>query len=69
VSRVFAFWLGKLTEAALAKNDEDLLLQIRDKDCVAIGVKYHQMALPICDWHSNWSITLEVHLQPGYYKH
>jgi len=38
-------------EAALAKNDEDLLLQIRDKDCDAIGVKYHQMALPICNWH------------------
>ena len=51
MSWLFALWLGKFAEAVLAKNDEDLLLQIRDKDCVAIGVKYHQMALPICNWH------------------
>ena len=31
-----------LSEAATAKNDEKILLQIQDKDCVAIEVRYHQ---------------------------
>ena len=41
-------------EAALARNDEDLLLQIRDKDCIAVEVKYHRTCyksytrLPYC---------------------
>lgn len=33
---------GLLREAATAKNDEQILLQIRNKDCVAIEVRYHQ---------------------------
>jgi len=54
VSWLFSFWLGKLTEAAPARNDEDLLLQIRDKHCVAVEVKYHRFCyvsytrLPYC---------------------
>ena len=31
----------KLTEAALARNGEDLLLQIWDKDCIAVEKKCH----------------------------
>ena len=31
---------GMLREAAVAKNDEKILLKIRDKDCVAIEVRY-----------------------------
>jgi len=42
VSWLFSFWLGKLTEAALARNNADLLVQLRDKDCDAIEVKYHR---------------------------
>ena len=33
---------GLLREAAKRKNDERILLKIRDKDCVAIEVKYHR---------------------------
>lgn len=32
---------GRLQEAAESKNDESILIHIRDKDCVAIEVKYH----------------------------
>ena len=33
---------GLLYDTAVSKEDEDILLQIRDKDCVAIEVKYHK---------------------------
>ncbi|XP_041369507.1 uncharacterized protein LOC121383502 [Gigantopelta aegis] len=33
---------GKLYEAAVKKCDESILLHIREKDCVAIEVKYHR---------------------------
>ena len=33
---------GMLREAATAKNGEKILLKIRNKDCVAIEVCYHQ---------------------------
>ena len=33
---------GKLKEAAEFKQDEDLLIEIRDRDCVALEVKYHR---------------------------
>ncbi|XP_041360288.1 uncharacterized protein LOC121376477 [Gigantopelta aegis] len=33
---------GQLREAATQKCDETILLHIRDKDCVAIEVKYHR---------------------------
>ena len=33
---------GLLREAAQRKNDERILLKIRDQDCVAIEVKYHR---------------------------
>ena len=32
---------GRLREAAEAKNDEQILLHIRGKDCVAAEVRYH----------------------------
>ena len=32
---------GRLREAAEAKNDEEILLHIRGKDCVAAEVRYH----------------------------
>ena len=32
---------GKLREAALRRNDEDLLVHIRDLDCSVIEVRYH----------------------------
>jgi hypothetical protein len=32
---------GKLHEAAMIKKDENILIHIRDKDCVAIEVCYH----------------------------
>jgi len=34
--------LGLLREAAEMKSDESILRHIRDKDCVAIEVKYHR---------------------------
>ena len=34
---------GKLREAAEMKNDENILIHIKDKDCVAIEVCYHKM--------------------------
>ena len=34
---------GKLREAALRRNDEDLLVHIRDLDCSVIEVRYHDM--------------------------
>ena len=33
---------GKLREAATKKNDQQILIHILDKDCVAIEVKYHK---------------------------
>ena len=33
---------GRLREAATTKGDESILLQIADKDCVALEVKYHK---------------------------
>ena len=33
---------GLLRRAAELKNDEKILVQIRDKDCVAIEVRYHK---------------------------
>ena len=33
---------GLLREAATVKRDEMILLQIRDKDCVALEVRYHK---------------------------
>ena len=33
---------GRLREAATRKGDESILLQIADKDCVALEVKYHR---------------------------
>ena len=36
------FSLGKLFNAAEAKGDEHILMHIRDRDCVAIEVKYHR---------------------------
>lgn len=33
---------GLLYDTAVSKNDEEILLQIRDKDCVAIEVVYHK---------------------------
>ena len=33
---------GLLYDTAVSKEDEDILLQIRDKDCVAIEVKYYK---------------------------
>ena len=32
---------GRLRETAESKNDESIVIHIRDKDCVAIEVKYH----------------------------
>ena len=32
---------GKFREAALRRNDEDLLVHIRDLDCSVIEVRYH----------------------------
>eukprot|EP00795_Rhopilema_esculentum_P003902 gene3902-15218_t len=34
---------GKLRAAAIAKRDERILIQIEDKDCVALEVKYHRL--------------------------
>ena len=34
--------IGLLHEAAQRKKDEDILVHIRDKDCVAIEVCYHK---------------------------
>ncbi|XP_038073202.1 uncharacterized protein LOC119741498 isoform X2 [Patiria miniata] len=36
---------GALLTAARLKKDEDLLLHIENKDCVAIGLKYHRSCL------------------------
>ena len=36
---------GLLLDAAVFKQDERLLLHIRDKDCVAIEVRYHTKCL------------------------
>ena len=33
---------GKLQKAAEKKNDENILIHIKDKDCVAIEVCYHK---------------------------
>ena len=33
---------GLLYDTAMSKQDEDILLQIPDKDCVAIEVMYHK---------------------------
>ena len=35
-------FLGKLLYAAEQKQDENILMHIRDRDCVAIEVKYHR---------------------------
>ena len=32
---------GLLRTAAEKKNDEEILMHIRDKDCVALEVRYH----------------------------
>ena len=34
---------GKLRAAAVAKRDERILIQIQDKNCVALEVKYHRL--------------------------
>jgi predicted secreted Zn-dependent protease len=43
---------GLLRTAAERKNDERILVQIRDKDCVALEVRYHK----VC--YSNYTIFL-----------
>jgi hypothetical protein len=35
-------FLGKLLYAAEQKQDENILMHIRDRDCIAIEVKYYR---------------------------
>ena len=53
---------GKLEEAATRKADESILIQIADKDMVALEVKYHKRCYEKCTSflrHSMQSTQLE----------
>ena len=41
---------GLLRTAAERKNDEQILVQIKGKDCVALEVRYHKVCY--CNYHN-----------------
>ena len=49
---------GKLREAAEKKRDENILIHIRDKDCVAIEVCYYKTCYGITKGIPNFSLNI-----------